>query len=136
MTSVTALRIAAAISALFTAGHTMGGLKKWSPMGDNDVLRRMTDVHFQTMGANRSYLDFFLGFGWSITIAMLLQTVLLWQIGSLARENAAAARPMIAAFILGTIASAIIAWRYIFPVPALFAIALLAPLIWAYLAAA
>ncbi len=135
MSSVIALRIAAGISALFTAGHSMGGLKKWSPMGENDVLKRMTDVHFQTMGANRSYLDFFLGFGWSISIAMVLQTVLLWQLGSLARDNALAARPMIAAFILATIASGIIAWRYIFPLPALFSLALLVPLIWAYLAA-
>ena len=88
------------------------------------------------MGARRSYLDFFLGFGWSITIAMALQTVLLWQIASLARENGPAARPMIAVFIVATIASALIAWRYLFPLPALFALALLAPLTWAYLAAA
>lgn len=132
MNTVTAIRIAAGISALFTVGHSLGGLKKWSPMGDNDVLRHMTAVHFQTMGANRSYLDFYLGFGWSLTIAMTLQTFLLWQIASLARGNVAIARPMLAAFILATIASAIISWRFLFPVPALFAIALLVPLIWAY----
>jgi hypothetical protein len=46
------LRIASLISLLFTAGHTMGGLRKWSPMGDNAVLKAMTDVRFDTMGAN------------------------------------------------------------------------------------
>ena len=136
MNTVTALRIAAVISALFAVGHGLGGLKKWSPMGDNDVLRQMTAVHFQTMGANRSYLDFYLGFGWSLTIAMLLQTFLLWQAASLARDNVAIVRPMTAAFILATIASAVISWCFLFPVPALFAIALLVPLIWAYLRAA
>jgi len=30
-------------------GHTMGGLKRWSPMGDNDVLRQMTAVRFDTI---------------------------------------------------------------------------------------
>jgi hypothetical protein len=113
----------------------MGGLKRWSPMGDNEVLRQMTDVHFQTMGANRSYLDFFLGFGWSITVAMVLQSVLLWQLASLARVNVALARPMIGIFILAIFAGGAIAWRFIFPLPAIFSAALLVPLIWAYIVA-
>ena len=62
------LRIASIISLLFVAGHTLGGLRKWSPMGENEVLRAMTAVHFETRGANRSYLDFFMGFGWSISV--------------------------------------------------------------------
>src|SRR5262245_43642315 len=118
------LRLASVISLVFTAGHTMGGLRKWSPMGDNVVLKAMTDVHFDTMGANRSYLDFFLGFGWSISVFMLMQTILLWQLASLARTDPARLRPMIAVILLATVASGIIAWRFIFPVPALFSGAL------------
>jgi hypothetical protein len=132
MTRTLLLRIASIISLLFTAGHSMGGLKKWSPMGNNEVLRSMTTVHFDAMGVHRSYLDFFMGFGWSITAAMLLQTVLLWQMASLARNNAAQVRPMIAAFALATLASAALAWRFLFPLPALFCLALLAVLIAAY----
>ena len=79
MTTTLWLRIAAVILLLFTVGHTMGGLQHWSPMGDNEVLRQMTAVRFDTMGASRTYLDFFMGFGWSISIMMLLQTVLLRQ---------------------------------------------------------
>jgi hypothetical protein len=92
----------------------------------------MTTIHFDAMGVNRSYLDFFMGFGWSITAAMLLQTVLLWQMASLARNNAAQVRPMIAAFALATLASAALAWRFLFPLPALFCLVLLAVLIAAY----
>ena len=90
MTTPLLLRIASVISLLFTAGHTMGGLKQWSPMGENEVLKAMTTVRFETMGANRSYLDFFLGFGWSISVAMLLQTVLLcrWPLWPAARPRA------------------------------------------------
>jgi hypothetical protein len=135
MSTTVSLRIAAGISLLFTLGHALGGLQKWSPMGDNDVLRRMTAFHFDAMGARRSYLDFFLGFGWSIAVAMLLQTVLLWQMASLARTQPQAVRPMIAAFAAATFAAGIIAWRFIFPVPALFSAALLIPLVWAYVAA-
>jgi hypothetical protein len=104
-------------------------------MGENEVLNAMTDVRFDTMGANRSYLDFFMGFGWSISVAMVLQTVLLWQLASLARSDAARVRPMIAAFALATLASGVIAWRFIFPIPALFSVALAIVLAAAYTAA-
>src|SRR5262245_22033635 len=135
MTTTLFLRIASIISLAFTAGHTLGGLKQWSPMGDNDVLRAMTGVRFDTMGTNRSYLDFFMGFGWSISVAMLLQTVLLWQLAALARTDAARVRPIIAAVAVATLASGAIGWVFIFPLPALFSGALLLPLIAAYVVA-
>src|SRR5262245_35713743 len=135
MTTTLLLRIASAISLVFTAGHSLGGLRKWSPMGENEVLRAMTAVRFDTMGANRSYLDFFMGFGWSLSVAMLLQTVLLWQLASIAQSEPARVRPMIAVFTLATLASAVIAWRFIFPIPALFACALTIVLAAAYIVA-
>ena len=135
MTTSLLLRIASVISLLFTAGHSLGGLKKWSPMGDNEVLRAMTAVRFDTMGANRSYLDFFMGFGWSITVAMLMQSVLLWQLASLARSDAARVRSMIAVFAVATLATGLIGWRFIFPVPALFSGVLLVTLVAAYIVA-
>ena len=118
------LRIAAVISLIFTAGHTMGGLKRWSPMGDNPVLKSMMDVRFDAMGVNRSYFDFFMGFGWSISVFMLMQTILLWQLASLATTEASRLRPIIAVMALATLASGVIAWRFIFPVPALFSLVL------------
>jgi len=135
VTTTLLLRIASVISLLFTAGHTMGGLRKWSPMGDNAVLEAMTDVRFDAMGANRSYLDFFMGFGWSISVFMLMQTVLLWQLASLARTDPERLRPMMAVIALATVASGVIAWRFIFPVPALFSGALALMLAAAYWAA-
>ena len=120
MTTTLALRIASAISLLFTIGHSAGGLQKWSPNADNPVLRAMTDVHFDMMGMSRSYLDLYLGLGWSVSVAMLLQTVLLWQLASLAGTEPARVRPMIAAFLVASLASGVIAWLLIFPVPVIF----------------
>jgi hypothetical protein len=132
MTTTMLLRIASVISLLFTAGHSLGGLQKWSPMGENDVLKAMTAVRFDTMGANRSYLDFFMGFGWSISVYMLLQTVLLWQLASLASSEPVRVRRIIAVFALATLATGVIAWRLIFPIPALFSGALVVVLVAAY----
>src|SRR5436305_10873452 len=120
MTTTLTLRIASLISLVFTLGHSLGGLQKWSPNADNVVLRAMTDVHFDMMGMSRSYLDLYQGFGWSISVTMLLETVLLWQLASLARTEAARVRPMIAAFLLATVASGIIAWLLIFAIPVVF----------------
>ena len=135
MTATLLLRLASAVSLLFTLGHTMGGLKKWSPMGDNDVLKSMTAVHFDVMGAQRSYLDFFMGFGWLLSVTMLMQTVLLWQLASLVRTNPAGVRPMIAVIAVATLASVVIAWRFIFLIPTLFAIILFALLAAAFVRA-
>jgi len=135
MTTTLTLRIASIISLLFTAGHSAGGLQKWSPTEDNAVLKAMTDVHFPAMGVSRSYLDLYLGMGWTISVFMLLQTVLLWQMASLARTDAARLRGMIAAFALAALASGIIAWRLILPVPALFSAVLAIVLAAAYMTA-
>jgi hypothetical protein len=132
VTTTLMLRLASLISLLFAVGHSLGGLGKWSPMGDNAVLKAMTDVHFTTMGVDRSYLDLYMGLGWSISVAMLLQTAVLWYMASIARGNVAQVRPMIAAFALATLVSGVIAWRFILPIPALFSAVLLIALAAAY----
>lgn len=132
MTTTLWLRISSIISLLFAAGHTLGGLKYWSPMGENPVLKSMREVPFNTMGVSRTYLDFYLGFGYSLTVAQLMQTALLWQLASLAQKDSASVRPLIAVIAFASLAGAIIAWRFIFPVPALFSLVLFATLLAAY----
>ena len=129
------LRVSAIISLLFTAGHFMGGLKNWSPMGDNPVLESMRTVRFHIMGLDRSYLDFFLGFGHSLTVSLLLQSVLLWILGDAARTNASYVRPMIAAIAVAVAANGVIASIYILPLPAFFSLALCATLVVAFFTA-
>ena len=135
MTTTLWLRISSVISLLFAAGHMLGGLKNWSPMGDNPTLQAMRTVRFDTMGANRSYFDFFMGFGHSLSVTLVMQTILLWQLATLARTNSLGVRPMIAVIALATVVSGVIAWRFIFPVPALFSLVLAASLVAAYVVA-
>ena len=100
--------------------------------GDNPVLQTMKTVRFDTMGANRSYFDFYMGFGHSLSVTQVMQAVLLWQLATLARTNAASVRPMIAVIGLATALGGVIAWRFIFPVPALFSLVLVGSLAVAY----
>jgi hypothetical protein len=128
MTMTLWLRIASVISLLFAAGHSVGGLREWSPMGDNPVLQMMKSVRFDTMGASRSYFDFFMGFGWSLSVLMAMEGILLWQLSGLARTDALRVKPLVAVIALATAVGGVIAWRFIFPVPALFSVVLVAAL--------
>ena len=103
--------------------------KHWSPMGENPVLEAMRETRFDIMGVNRSYLDFYMGFGYSLSVAELMVAALLWQLASAARTDAVRVRPIIAVIALATVATGAIAWRFIFPVPALLCAVLLASLL-------
>jgi len=124
MNAKTWLRISAVVSLLLAIGHSLGGRKSWSPNGDLPVLQQMRDNHFDVMGVNRSFYDFYMAFGWSLSIALFMQSVLMWQLSGLVTADMARARPMIAVITAAVVASAIIAWLMIFPVPAYFEAAL------------
>ena len=123
------LRISSIIALLFAVGHTLGGRKYWSPMGENNpVFLAMRSVRFDVMHVSRSYLDFYMGFGYSLTVFQLMQAILLWQLASLARTGSVSVRPMVAVFALASIAGLVIAWQFILPLPAIFALVLAASL--------
>ncbi|RUL79944.1 LIC_13387 family protein [Dyella choica] len=111
------LRIASVLTLLLAVGHTTGGLSFWSPAGETDVLRAMRSFHFDAAGASRTYLDFYLGFGYVNSVYLFLQTVVLWQLASLAKTDAVRVRPLIGSLLLASVASAALAWRFIFVVP-------------------
>ena len=62
------LQVASVWALLFTAGHTMGARKDWSPFGDSDVLKAMRNVRFDFQGVSRTYLDFYVGFGYTLSV--------------------------------------------------------------------
>src|SRR5262245_59930920 len=120
MTATLFLRVASILSFLFAAGHTLGGRESWSPPGETEVLRAMRSVRFDAMGVSRTYLDFYLGFGFILSVYLLLQAVVLWQLATLARGAPERARPMVAAFLLAQVASGVLAWMFIFAIPVVF----------------
>ena len=126
------LRIASGLTVLYAAGHAMGGAESWSPPGETDVLQSMRTFEFDVMGATRTYLHFYLGFGVYITVLLLLQAILVWQLASLASVDSRRARPLVATLSLGSLIGTFVVWRFIFVVPALFSLACAACLIIAY----
>jgi len=115
------LRIASVLSFLFALGHSPGGMKSWSPMADNDVFRAMKSVAFDLNGTSRTYLYFYLGFGWTIAVFLFLQAIVLWQLAALAKKPGAEVGPVIGAFLVASLLLAILSWKFILLIPTLFA---------------
>jgi len=77
----------------------------------------MRSFHFDAAGASRTYLDFYLGFGFVTGVFLLMQAVVFWQLASVAKTDAFRVRPLIGSFLLANVVSAFLAWRFIFVVP-------------------
>jgi hypothetical protein len=130
------LRIAAAITFLFFVAHTAG--TPWTPAAgplDAPVLDAMKAHRFDALGASRTYWDFYYGFGWIIAGYLLLQAVVLWQMGGLARANPSALRPVIASFLVSFAVNAFLAWKFFFAVPVAMTVTIAACLAMAFVLA-
>ena len=119
MKTSTILRIAAVLSFLLFAGHT--SQIPWTPgegPADLAVVEAMRSDHFEVIGVSRSYWDFYFGWGLMISVLFLLEAILLWQLGGLAKTLARRLRPIIALFLAAFGANAIFSWTYFFAIPA------------------
>ncbi len=122
MKTSTFLRIASVITFLYFAGHTSG--VPWTPgegPAEMAVIEAMKANRFEVIGSSRTYWDFYFGFGLIISVLQLVQGVVLWQLGSLAKTEAARLRPIIAAFFLAFVGNAILSGMYFFVIPVVMA---------------
>ena len=113
------LWIAAVIALLFGAGHTLG--HPWTPIQSltaQGVVVAMREVHFPVEGMERSYLDFYEGFGWTLSALLLTFAALLAR--QAATANRSLDRGLIAIECLGFVATTVGAAIYIAPMPAAF----------------
>ena len=130
------LRIAALITLLFFAGHTAG--IPWTPaLGPDEVrvVEAMKGPSFDVVGSTRTYWDFYFGFGVTISYLLLLEAVVLWQMGGLAKTMAARLRPVIAVFFLGFVVNTYLAAKYFFVIPLVMSIVIAVLLALAFYAA-
>ena len=74
------LRIAAVLMLIHAVLHTLGhsGWKKAPDPVKHQVIAQMTGHSFHFMGVNRSMGEYFEGYGYACTLALLLIAFLLW----------------------------------------------------------
>ena len=118
MNPVLFLRIASVLTFVHAVLHTIGGVFSKPDSGAQEAtMTVMKSTQFPVMGAIRSYGDFYLGFGLFVSVALLMESIVFWQLGSLAKTEAARLRPLMATFLFGYLAFAVISGTYFFPAP-------------------
>jgi hypothetical protein len=113
------LRAAALISGAFAALHTLG--RPWTPAKDvlaQGVVASMRAVHFPAAGLQRSYFEFYQGFGFVTSVFLGAEAVLLWQLSTLAVAGTSY-RGMTLTHLTAFVALGIIAQLFIFWLPLL-----------------
>ena len=76
------LRIASVLSLIQCVLHTVGGVFGSPKHGAEEVavIETMKSHRFDFMGSMRSYWDFVFGYGLFVTIDLIVQTILFWQL--------------------------------------------------------
>lgn len=118
MNSSLLLRIASVIGLLFALGHSMGS--PWTPVNEPapaSVVEAMKSISFDAMGSNRTYWDFYFGFGVSISIYLFLQAAVLWLLATLSKTQPTFVRPFVVVFLVAYAVNVYVTWRYFFVVP-------------------
>ena len=110
-------RIASVLLILFALGHTLGFRRIDPRWGVDSIIGALRSTHFDVQGLNRTYWDFYTGFGPFVTVLLIFLAVLSWQLGSLPKESLLL-MPLVtwglaACFVVVTFLS----WKYFFIAP-------------------
>jgi len=113
-------RTASVLLILFALGHTLG-FRRVDPRWKLDsIIAALRSTHFEVQGLNRTYWDFYVGFGLFVTILLLFTAILAWQLGGLPKDHLSEMRlvswSLAACFVVVTFLS----WKYFFIVPVIF----------------
>lgn len=121
MTPKLTLRIACGLMLFHVIGHSIG-LGEWKRPADlvqRQIICQMIQHKFPFMGAKRSLAEFYEGFGYAATIAMLLIAVLFWVLASEINSDKRLAKKIITALAVGLIVWAADELIFFFPFAAI-----------------
>jgi len=122
-------RIVSIVLLLFAAGHSVG-FRRVDPSWHADAtVESMRNVTFHVGAFSRNYWDFFLGFGYFVSVLMVFAAVVAWQLGGLSKEMLAGV-PLITWGLAISFAGVVfLSWRYFFLPPIVFSVILMVLLI-------
>jgi hypothetical protein len=118
-------RIASILMLLFAAGHTFGFRQIDPKWGVDSLVQSMKSIHFNANGSDRTYWDFFVGFGLFVTALMGFASIVAWQFSNLRAETLAQMRIGAWGFVVCFGVVAYLSWRYFFLVPVIFSVSIL-----------
>src|SRR5215471_4548419 len=113
-------RIASVLLILFAIGHTMGFRRVDPRWGVDSLINQLRSTHFNVQGFNRTYWDFFTGFGLFVTILLLFAAIVSWQMGGLPRETLSSMSLITWGLAICFVIVTFLSYQYFFIVPVIF----------------
>ena len=137
MKPVVFMRIASVLTVIHAVLHTIGGVFSKPDSGAASVaVEAMKANHFLLLGHVRSYWEFYRGMGLTVSILLMAEGIVFWQLGSLAKTDAKQLRPVMATFLIAYLAMAVNSNTYFFMGPVIAEILIAACLLMAIFTAA
>lgn len=115
-------RVAVALLLVFAVAHTVGFRPSDPQWGIDALLASMRSVHFDAMGSDRTYWDFYVGSGFTVGVLYLFAAVVAWQLGGLPADTLSRLRGIGWASALCFAVIAVVSWRDVFVVPIAFSL--------------
>ncbi|HVW85216.1 MAG TPA: hypothetical protein VHB50_11075 [Bryobacteraceae bacterium] len=115
-------RVASVLLLLFALGHTLGFRKVDPKWRVDSLVQSMQSTQFNANGSDRTYWDFYVGFGLFVSVLMVFAAVVAWQLGGLPGDTLAAMRLVAWGFVVCFAVVAFLSWRYFFMVPVVFSL--------------
>ncbi len=77
----------------------------------------MKSYRFDVMGSERTYWDFYEGFGLTVSVFLLLEAVVLWFLAKLAVKESNRLQPILLAYLVANVAQLVLVVRFFFLPP-------------------
>jgi len=114
-------RISAALIVLLDLGHSFG--YPWSDPAWGVDLHAVRATHFNVLGSSRTYSHFYIGFGLSISVLLLLPAIAAWQMSNSPPQDAQR-RVMAWGLVLAFAAITLLDCMFFFIIPIVFSAAI------------
>ena len=111
------LRIASVLTLIHALLHTIGGVFGKTPPDVQPVVTAMQQNTFLVMGVMRTMWDFHMGLGLMASVSLTVESLVFWQLATLAKSEALRLRPILTTFLLGYLCISVISYRYFFAGP-------------------
>jgi hypothetical protein len=115
-------RVAAVLLVLFCVGHTLGFRTTDPAWGVEGVVSSMKTVQFTVQGFQRSYWDFYVGFGLFVSVLLLFAALVAWQLGGPEAALMNRLKGIGWALALCFALNCYLSWRYFFVIPLVFSV--------------
>ncbi len=113
-------KIASCLLVLYFVGHTLGFRQTDPRWGVGSLVESMRTIHFDAQGFSRTYWDFYVGFGFLVSVFFMFTAVLAWQLGAMSQEALVHMPVLTWALAISFIGVTVLSWRYFFIAPIVF----------------